>query len=334
MRLIMTGLDHKRSGLHIREQFAITKDKTGRILESVKDSGAVGGCVLISTCNRTELYASVPDNAVFEPSKALCGALGKDFAVYEHYFTERADDLAIDHLCRVASGLDSQIMGDDQIITQTREAVELSRGLNFTDNYIETTFNLAIKAAKAIKTNVILKSIGISSVPDKTVDKLKTISPLAGRNAVVIGNGQMGRMVSGLLIREKANVTVTLREYKKGVIQIPDHAGTIGYSERYKSIEHADIAVSATTSPHYTLSYNELNRLSHIPEIIVDLAVPNDVEPSVKSLPGVTLLTVDDISGGCRELPPESILKVNKIIAEHIERYYHWSAFKERRNSG
>jgi len=325
----MTGLDHKRAELKIREKFALTKDAAERILASIRELDCIGGCVIISTCNRTELYASVTEDDVFEPTRALCEMLGESFSEYGSYFTEENNELAIRHLCRVASGLDSRITGDDQIITQVREALEFSRERNCTDSYVETMFKFAIKAAKMIKTNVVLKTLGIDSVPGKMIEKLKRITPLTGLSAVVIGNGQMGRLVSELLIREGAAVTVTLREYKKGVIQVPVGARAINYSLRYEAIENADIVVSATTSPHYTLQRGDLAGLARLPEIIVDLAVPRDVEPSVQELPGVMLLGIDDISGDGRVLPHESIFAINEIIDDQIEKYYRWLVFKQ-----
>ena len=329
MKLMMTGLDHNRADIEIRERFALTKEKSERILAAVKGSGLVGGSVIISTCNRTEFYVSVPADAVFEPSKTLCGMMDRDFSEYEHFFTERYDEQAIDHLCRVASGLDSQIIGDDQIITQVREALESSRKSNCTDSYIETMFKTAIQAAKKVKTNVILKTLGTDSVPSKSIAKLKSICSLAYKNAVVIGNGQMGRLVSELLIHEKANVTVTLREYKYGVIQVPKRANTISYSERYSAIENADIVVSATASPHFTLTYDELIKLAHIPEIIIDLAVPRDADPAIGEIPGTALLTVDEISGDSRNIPPEIISEIDAIIDKNIDQYYRWLNFKQ-----
>ena len=329
MKLIMTGLDHNRSDIEIREKFALTKEKTGRILASVKGNGLADGCVIISTCNRTEFYVSVPADAVFEPSKTLCDMLGRNFIEYKNFFTEKFDEQAINHLCRVASGLDSQILGDDQIITQVREALELSREKNCTDSYMETMFKTAIQAAKKVKTQVIIKTLGIDSVPDNAIAKLKTICPLANKNAVVIGNGQMGRLVSELLIHEKANVTVTLREYKRGIIYVPKRANTINYSERYKAIGNADIVVSATTSQHFTLTYEELIKLMRLPKIIIDLAVPRDAEASIGEIPGLTLLTIDEISDDRRKIPPESISEIDLIINKHIEQYYRWLRFKE-----
>jgi glutamyl-tRNA reductase len=261
----------------------------------------------------------------------LCAACGVDFSEYESVLTERVGGHVMEHLCRVASGLDSRIMGDDQIITQVREALELSRGQNCTDSFIETMFNMSIHAAKAIKTKVFANSPGTSSVPEKTIEKLKTMCRLAGKNALVIGNGRIGRMAAELLIRESVNVTVTQRSHKGGIVQIPDKADVISYDERYNAVEKVDIAVSATASPHLTLSENELRALKRTPEIIVDLAVPRDVEPSVKNICGVTLLTIDDISGEGRRLPPESVAMAENIIAEHITKYNKWVSFKDNK---
>jgi len=330
LKLIMTGLDYKCSNLSVREKFAVTKEMSGKILAGFKDYGAEG-CVIISTCNRMELYASIPDSCNLPLSKTLCAALGRDFSEYEPYLTEREGEHVMEHLCRVASGLDSQIMGDDQIITQVREALELSRNQNCTDSYMETMFNMSIHAAKAIKTKVLANSLGTSSVPGKTVEKIKTMCHLAGQNALVIGNGKIGRLVLELLLRENMNVTVTLRSHKRGAVQIPKQADVISYDERYKAVEKADIVVSATASPHLTLSKNEMNKLKRVPKIIVDLAVPRDVEPSVKNLCGTTLLTIDDISGEGRHLPPESVSITENIIAEHIAKYNQWLLFKENK---
>jgi glutamyl-tRNA reductase len=142
----------------------------------------------------------------------------------------------------------------------------------------------------------------------------------------------MGRLIAELLIGENAKVTITLRENKKGFAQIPSGANAIGYNDRYKAIEQADIVISATTSPHFTLCHKELANLAQLPSVIVDLAVPRDVEPSVKEIPNLALLTIDDISDESRVLPAESILMIDNIIGEHIQKYDHWFEFK-RKNS-
>jgi len=329
LKLVMTGLSHQNASLDIREKFAITKEKTKKILTSFKDKGVVSGCVIIGTCNRTEVYASIPDDIDLLFSPQLCDALGLDFSVYQHYLIARTGTDVMEHLCRIASGLDSQVMGDDQIITQVREALELSRGQKCTDSAIEKLFNLSIHAAKIIKTNVLSGFPGENSVPQKTVEKLKELIALSGKTALVIGSGRIGRLVAEMLIRENARVTITMRSHNKGVSPIPDKADAIHYDERYSAVEKADIVISATTSPHLTLLYKDMYALKKRPEIIVDLAVPRDVESSISGLPGVTLLTIDDISGEER-LSAQSIAMINSVIAEYIAKYNQWVEYRSK----
>jgi len=324
MNLMMTGLDHKRSNLSVREKFAATKAKTEKTLADFRDAG-VGGCVILSTCNRMELYAAIPNGGRLPLSEMLCAALSIDFSEYGSHLTERAGDGVMEHLCRVAGGLDSQIIGDDRIITQVREALEFSRGRKCADSHIEKMFNLSIHAAKLIKTKALINSLGTSSVPEKTVEKIKTMRDLSGRNALVIGGGRIGRQVCDLLIREGMNVTVTQRSRKRGGgVHINNKADVIDYDERYRAVEKANIAISATASPHLTLLQSEISVLKQLPEIIVDLAVPRDVEPSVGGINGVALLTIDDISDDGRSLSAEHVLMTESIIAEHVERYNRW----------
>ena len=334
MKLIMTGLDHKRADLAVREKFALTREKAQGLLADIVGREAVSGCVIISTCNRTELYASVYNDSEIQPTELLCLAMGRDYQEFEEYFTERKGVHVIQHLYRVAAGLDSQIMGDDQIITQAREALELSRGCHCSDSYLETLFRMAVHTGKIIKTDVIIKAHANNSVPDETLAKLKKSCTLPGKEAVVIGNGRIGRMVSDLLVAEGVHVVVTLREFKKGDILVPEGADTVAYSDRYAAIEAADIVVSATTSPHYTLFAEDFAQLAAKPRIAVDLAVPRDIEPSIQDIEGITLYTIDDISGNGRALPAKSMSQIKAIIVEQTMKYGNWFDFKEAHQGG
>jgi len=120
-----------------------------------------------------------------------------------------------------------------------------------------------------------------------------------------------------------------LRSHKRGSnVHINNKANVIDYDERYKTVEQVNIIISATASPHLTLLRSEIGVLKQLPEIIVDLAVPRDVDPSVKDIDGVTLLTIDDISGDGRSLPAESVLMTERIIAEHVDKYNKWREYR------
>ena len=331
MKILMTGLDYRSSELSVREKFAVTKEKARDIIKAYMDLPSVKGCVVIFTCNRTEVYVSyIPtDKMDFDITEFLCETLGLDAGTYTPHFTKRGDTEALHHLCRVAAGMDSQILGDDQIITQVREALESSRENGFTDCYTEKMFGTAVKAAKEIKTNVVVRSPHVASAPYRAVEKIKSLIEIAGQKAVVIGNGQMGRLTAELLLKESAQVTVTLRTYKKGVVQVPEGAKTIAYSKKYDAIEHAKIVVSATTSPHYTLHYDDFAKLGNMPEIVIDLAVPRDIEPNIGGLPGVNLFTIDDLGDENPSLPEEKTILAEQIIENNIQDYYKWRSYKE-----
>lgn len=329
MNIYMTGLNHKQASLEIREKFALTKEKKISVLESYKDINGVTGCVVLSTCNRTEIYISAKNIDNIKLPKILCSILSISYEEFSSYFFEKSETEAISHLCLVSSGIHSQILGDDQIITQVRESIEYSRINGFSDNYLETVFNTAIRAAKIIKTNIIIRDVKNSSAPHKAVEKLKTICSLKDKEVVVIGNGQMGRMVSELLIKEKAIVTITRREYKKGVIQIPKGANSINYSNRYEKIEESYIVLSATTSPHYTLHYEDCAKLKSMPKIMIDLAVPRDIEPSIENITGTSIFTIDDLVTGETFLSEDKMLLAESIINEQVEKYYKWCKYKE-----
>ena len=327
----MTGLDYTRADLDTRSAFAVTKERSQRLVAAIKAGGIVGGAVVVSTCNRTELYASIPGIGVtdFSLTRALCEALEQDYTSSARYFIELTDDEALEHLSRVGAGLDSQILGDDQIITQIREALELSRAAGCTDSYLETFFRVAIQSAKAIKTNVILRALGAASVPQGTVETLKALTDLSASKVVVIGNGVIGRHVATLLLDEGAQVTVTIRQYHRGLVQVPPGARTIGYIDRYQVIDGADIVISATTSNHFTVRYDDLIAVAEIPRIVVDLAVPRDVEAEIAEIDGVLLLTVDDISSESRSLSNESLGMVQGIVEKNIARYHNWRKHKQ-----
>lgn len=332
MRILMTGIDHRDSVLSVREKFAVSMERAKSVLAAYAELPYIGGCVLISTCNRTEVYISVLSihkDIKFNITDFLCRNLGLDPDRYYPHFTERSETAAYFHLCKVASGMDSQILGDDQIITQVRESLELSRELGYTDCYLETMFRTAIKAAKQIKTDIVLRTPGTAAAPLKAVEKMKSLIEISGKKAVVIGNGKMGRLAAEILLKESVQVTVTLREYKDGTVQLAQGADTVLYSRRYESIEDADIVLSATSSPHYTLHYGDFIKLRSVPAVIADLAVPRDIEPEIGEITGVTLFTIDDLGEDVRTIPQEKMLAAGRIIENNLRQYYKWCEYKE-----
>jgi len=223
----------------------------------------------------------------------------------------------------------SQIWGEDQILTQVKNAIETAREMNASDSTLEVMFRTAITAAKKVKSTLKLSSIEGSVV----ISALRIIrSRDAIKRALVIGNGEIGRLMSSTLINNGYDTTITLRQYRYGSNIVPLGVRTVDYSERYKELCHCDVVISATLSPHYTIKFDEVNKISRYPHLFIDLAVPRDIDPCIKSLNQVELYDVDSICvGEVNKNHTEQLARVDEIIQKYILDFYRWYEFKKRR---
>lgn len=326
MSISMIGIDYSRASVDIRAQFSFTKKNAVAALEHLKQEEGILGCVLLSTCNRMELWASTQEDWQGSLYDFLCREKGKEPADFREYFVQRIDQEAVEHLFYLTSGLKSQILAEDQIITQVKEALALSREAYCTDNVLEVLFRKAVTGAKRVKTEVTF-SRGNSSVIHQAIEKLKEQGyDLFGKTCMVIGNGEMGKVTAMALREAGAKVTVTVRQYRSGMVTIPPGCDRINYGERVAFLPKCDLAVSATASPNFTLTRELLEQTGLTKELIlIDLAVPRDMEPAIGELPGITLYDIDSfkITADSPALR-ESMEKAGGILAEEIADFYSW----------
>ncbi|MBR0366446.1 MAG: glutamyl-tRNA reductase, partial [Clostridia bacterium] len=253
MAIIMAGIDHKKASLDVRSIFSLTKRRTEEFYEYIKEQTAVEGCVLVSTCNRMEVWMSLDESNMLSPTNARCSFLNADPEQYRAYFSELSGNDAILRLFRVACGLESRIIGEDQIITQVREALALARSNYATDHTLEVLFRCAVTAAKRVKTETRLSSAD-RSVIHTALDILKSQGiDTAGKKCLVIGNGMMGKLSAQALLDRGADVTVTVRQYHSGIVDIPLGCHRIDYQKRFEALPECELVVSATSSPNYIL---------------------------------------------------------------------------------
>ena len=326
MSISMIGIDYSRASVDIRAQFSFTKKNAVAALEHLKQEEGILGCVLLSTCNRMELWASTQEDWQGSLYDFLCREKGKEPTDFREYFVQRIDQEAVEHLFYLTSGLKSQILAEDQIITQVKEALALSREAYCTDNVLEVLFRKAVTGAKRVKTEVTF-SRGNSSVIHQAIEKLKEQGyDLLGKTCMVIGNGEMGKVTAMALREAGAKVTVTVRQYRSGMVTIPPGCDRINYGERVEFLPKCDLAVSATASPNFTLTRELLEQTGLNKELIlIDLAVPRDMEPAIGELPGITLYDIDSfkITADSPALR-ESMEKAGGILAEEIADFYSW----------
>ncbi len=327
MGISMVGIDYNKASVDVRSQFSFTKKNAVLAMERLKETPGILGCIILSTCNRMEIWASTQEEWEGSLLDFLCEEKGKNPEEFSRYFVKRREREAVEHLFYLTSGLKSQILAEDQIITQVKDALSMARDIYCTDNVLEVLFRMAITAAKRVKTEVVF-SRGNSSVIHQAIQKLKeTGYSLDGINCMVIGNGEMGKVAALALAEAGANVTVTVRQYRSGIVTIPKGCNRINYGERMEFFPSCDLIVSATASPNFTLTKELIQKVSTGTknQILIDLAVPRDIEPSVKEIKGIKLYDIDSfkIDTNSVELQ-ESMQKAALILAEQMEDFYCW----------
>ena len=326
MSIQMIGIDHSRAEIDKRTIFSFTKKKCAEALEIIKKQTGISGCVLLSTCNRMELWVSCGEGFSGSLVDMLCEIREVSPEPYREYFVERKEREAVAHLFRLASGLESRIIGEDQIITQVKEALSMAREHYATDNVMETLFRMAVTAGKRVKTEVVLSRANRSVIHHALEVLTEEGFNAAGKTCMVIGNGEMGKLAATVLQQAGADVTVTVRQYRSGIVDIPRNCSRIDYGDRMRLFPRCNLVVSATASPNYTLTETCIREadLTH-PVILVDLAVPRDIDPLAGELPFVKLYDIDDFHVDIQsEDLKENISRANHILEEKMEEFYVW----------
>ena len=322
----MIGIDYKKASVDVRAQFSFTKKNAAAALENLKKEPGILGCIILSTCNRMEIWASTGEDWKGSLYEFLCREKEKDPREFEKYFVKRKEEEAVEHLFYLTSGLKSQILAEDQIITQVKDALALSREAYCTDNVLEVLFRMAVTAAKKVKTQVSFSRAN-SSVIHQAIERLEDQGfSLQGKTCMVIGNGEMGKVTALALKEAGADVTVTVRQYRSGIVTIPQGCDRINYGERLEFLPKCDLVVSATASPNYTLTMEQIEN-ARIPGhvVLIDLAVPRDIEPSAGTLNNVTLYDIDSFK--IDAVSPKlqaSLDQAGEILREQQEEFYNW----------
>lgn len=319
------GLSYKKADATLRGRFSITTKAMPFLLEDAYAQG-IHSLMVSSTCNRTELYGEVDDAQKL--IDLLCAHSHGTQADFEAVGFIRQGQAAIEHLFHVGTGLDSQILGDFEIIAQLKQSVKLSKMNNMLSPFMERLFNAVLQASKRIKTETELSS-GATSVSYVSVRyMLDNITELNNKKIVLFGVGKIGRNTCENLVKHTKNSSITLinrtRERAeqlagKFAIDVKDYAALP------VEIRNADILVVATGAEQPTISKALIH--SNKPLLILDLSMPKNVHPNVLELPNVTLLHLDELSkmtDKTLELRKAHIPKAKEIIDETCAEFNQW----------
>jgi glutamyl-tRNA reductase len=338
--LLALGISHKTAPLELRERLALTEGRAVGVLSELLGGSETSEGAALSTCNRTELYLVVSDPVAAE--SAALGVLARqaDLRPTElvgHLYSLRAAD-AGRHLYRVTAGLDSMIVGEAEVQGQVKRAYELALVENATGPILNRLFRGALAAGKRARSETAIgeKGLSISSVAVELAQRV--LGDLAKRRVLVIGAGETAELTArALAARGVETVFIANRRYDRAIGLAQRFGGqAVRFDELPAQLEQADIVVSATNSPHHIVEREELEQVmterQGRPLLLIDIAVPRDVDPRCRELGGVSVHDVDDVqaiverNASVREAEARD---AERILETELGRFERWLASLE-----
>jgi glutamyl-tRNA reductase len=334
MHLAVIGLNHTTAPIDVRERLAVPEGDLADALSRLRMCGCVSECCILSTCNRTELYAVTDvrenDALLVDFLAALSGLPSEEFS--GHLYTQ-AGHKAVTHLFRVSAGLDSMMLGEPQILGQVKTAYCVAGDCSCTGAILNNLFQQALTVGKRARTETDIAR-GAFSVGYAAVELANSIfGSLDGRKILVVGAGKMSEITAKRIIADgAAAVTVANRTIEKAQKLAEELGGAaVGFDNLPDAIVAADIVITSTGSPVPIIVADQMHKLMRLrrerPLFVIDIAVPRDVEAAVGDLDNVFLYNIDDLQDMVEQSVQErrkEIEKVEVIIEQETRKFTSW----------
>jgi glutamyl-tRNA reductase len=305
-KLIVVGVSHRTAPLAVRERLAIDEARAPSDLQHLVKEGGLGEGVLVSTCNRVELLASAADAGQAQQAvTAYFRERAAPEAVEPHLYVHEGRD-AVRHLFRVASGLDSMVVGEPQILGQVKDAYALAQRVGTVGTLLGRTFERSFGVAKRVRTETAVASgnVSVSSIACDLAEKI--FGELRDRRVLLVGAGKMSEVAAKSLAAQGAAIRVVNRSPERAK-EIADACGGTARPLEMLAPElaEADVVISSTAKQGHVITYELMQAVCklrrHRPLFLIDIAVPRDVDPRVESLDGVFLYDMDDLQKVSKE---------------------------------
>lgn len=319
------SISHKTASSGEREKFYIPKEKAGDFLKKLRTVTGVEQCVLLSTCNRTEVYVQGEENRFRELEETLSEVSGSDAEQIRNLARRYQGQKALHHLFRVVCGMESMVIGEDEILGQTRDAYMIAKETGHTGYELNSVFQAAIACAKRVKTETMLSktAVSVATLAASEVAHLQ----MPRKTVLLMGSsGQMGGIIlKNLLSQKNVHVIATVRSHN-GICQSGgEQVEHVDYQNRYTALDEVDAVISATTSPHYTLTAGRVREAIRTQKerLFLDISMPPDLDVEIGKLARCRLVTLDDIKRLAQEnnrLKRQAFADAEEILAEELER--------------
>lgn len=329
MPILVLGLSHHTAPVALRERFAFSEARVPAVQQILRDSRLVEESVILSTCNRVELYVSTR----MEPRQAFAALLDHLTSIHD-YRDPLTDEIyqlteprSLEHLFRVAAGLDSMVLGETEILGQLKKAYDLALTHNYTGKTLNKAFQKAFQVAKHIRTetNIQRGSVSVGSVAVELAEKIFT--DLKERHVLVLGAGDTSEKTArALLSRGAKSILVSNRSFDRAEALARELGGrAVTFDQWANEFHHVDIVISSTAAPHHILDRTKLEpfmkQRHNAPLLLIDIAVPRDIDPEVNFLENVYLYNIDDlqsIADNYLNQRRDEVARCEQIISERV----------------
>ncbi len=337
MKLRMVGCSHHRSGAEVREQIAFTKGQVESALAQWHEQFPVTEGVLLSTCNRVEFYAATSSDQLPPCPGLIAKHLAESHSlpvenIRPHLVTLQ-DEEVVEHLFRVATSLDSMVLGEPQILAQVKQAYELAQKVDSAGPLTHSFFQSALRVARRVANETALHQHRVSIPSVAIADFASQIfERFDDKKVLVLGAGEMAEETLRYLSDQGAkNPTIVNRNQERAEQLAESWSGTAaGFEQRFEKLVQADLVISTTAAGESIVTLDDYHSLvsearQQKPLFILDLSMPRDFDPRIGDEPGVYLYSIDDLSAACeqnRKARHLELPKAEKIIHEEREDFF------------
>jgi len=338
--VLVVGLSHKSAPVATLERAAVGGDTLTKLLRDVVQAEPVAESFVVSTCNRVEVYADV--DRFHAGVTAICELLARHCGVPPHELTQylyvHYEDRAVSHLLAVAAGLDSMVVGEDQILGQVRSAVKLAAEHGTAGRVLGELGQLALRTGKRARAETGIGRAGLSllsAAVELAATSLGPVGPgpdaLAGRDVLIVGAGSMSALAAATAARSGAASIVVANRTREHAERLAASVSTTvtriaGLADLPVAMADADILISCTGAAGHVITHDMVSaaltaRKAAAPLVIMDLAMPRDVEPAAASLPGVVLIGMDQLSEHATAIRDDDVAAVRAILEAELAGY-------------
>ena len=326
---MVVGLNHRTAPVAVRERFWISEPRRFEALVQLSRAEGIEEVMVLATCNRTEFFlwandASLAANSVL---RLLSSEYGLKLCEWQHFY-RLLDDAALTHIFRVACSLDSMVIGEPQIVSQVKGAWQQAQKVGSTARFLDAVMQKALTVSKRVRNETAIGNSAVS-IPYAAVELARQrLGSLENKKVLLLGAGKMSELSARYLVNSGASSIVVINRTLEHAVELAGKLGgkAIPFDERWQHLVEADIVISSTSCPHTILSREEAEIIARErkqrPLVLVDIALPRDIDPAVREVPGVFLYDIDDLENAVKHNAGEretAAAEAQKIVAAEVQ---------------